>query len=410
VLRPASDGIRIVKAGGTLPTVVVLGTTQTLAWASSYYLPAVLADVVAHDVGVSTSWFFGTFSASLLISAFIGPRVGRRIDAVGGRGVLAASNLTLAAGLVLLALAHGSAMLVLAWIALGFGMGLGLYDSAFATLGRIYGTAARKPITGITLIAGFASTVGWPLTAWGATSFGWREACLGWAALHILLGLPLNLFLLPRPPAAAAQAGASNKPVPIDRPMVLLATAFASGWIVTAAMAAHFPRLLEAAGASTTQAIAAAALIGPAQVAARLLEASFLSRFHPLVSARLAAITHPIGAAIIGVAGGGIVASVFAVLHGAGNGVLTIARGTVPLALFGPENYGYRLGLIGAPARLLQAGAPFAFSLLIDHLGTGALFVSSALSGVALVALCLVSIPRAAAEPLPAPAAGQDGS
>ena len=175
--------------------------------------------------------------------------------------------------------------------------------------------------------------------------------------------------------------------------MVLLAFAFAAAWIVTAAMAAHFPRIMEAAGASATQAIAAGALIGPAQVGARMLEAGFLSRYHALVAARLATLTHPVGVAVLALAGGGVAAGAFAVLHGAGNGVITIARGTVPLAIYGPENYGYRLGLIGAPARLLQAGAPLAFSLLIDRLGAGVLAISAALSLSACVALLLVRAP-----------------
>lgn len=379
----------------TLPTVIVLGTTQTLAWASSYYLAAVLGDVIARDTGVSTQWFFAAFSASLLISAFLGPRVGRRIDAVGGNGVLAASNVTFATGLVLMALAKGPVLLCLAWAALGLGMSMGLYDAAFATLGRIYGKDARKPITGITLIAGFASTVGWPLTAWGIAALGWRETCLAWAAVHVLFGLPMNLFLLPKPRITAADKKVQDQPVPIDRTMVLLATAFAMAWVVTAGMAAHFPRILEAAGATTTEAIAASALIGPAQVAARVFEASVLARFHPLVSARLAMITHPIGALVVALAGGGFIASAFAILHGLGNGIVTIARGTVPLALFGPQNYGYRLGIIGAPARILQAGAPLVFALLIDRYGAGVLVVSAALMVGALLALLLLRVPRA---------------
>lgn len=378
----------------TLPTVIVLGTTQTLAWASSYYLAAVLGDVIARDTGVSTQWFFAAFSASLLISAFLGPRVGRRIDAVGGNGVLAASNVTFATGLVLMALARGPVLLCLAWAALGLGMAMGLYDAAFATLGRIYGKDARKPITGITLIAGFASTVGWPLTAWGIAALGWRETCLAWAAVHLLFGLPMNLFLLPRPKISPTDKRTQDQPVPIDRTMVLLATAFAMAWVVTAGMAAHFPRILEAAGATTTEAIAASALIGPAQVAARVFEASVLARFHPLVSARLAMITHPIGALVVALAGGGFIASAFAILHGLGNGIVTIARGTVPLALFGPRNYGYRLGIIGAPARILQAGAPLVFALLIERYGAGVLVVSTALMAGALLALLLLRVPR----------------
>jgi predicted MFS family arabinose efflux permease len=380
-----------VKSGRQLPTVVVLGTTQTLAWASSYYIPAILADGIARDLGVSSTWVFGVFSASLLISAVIGPRVGRQIDLMGGRGVLAVSNLVLAAGLVVLGLAGSVPTLSLAWIILGFGMGLGLYDSAFAALGRIYGADARRAITGITLIAGFASTVGWPLTAWGAAELGWRNTCFAWAAAHIVLGLPLNWLALPRTNRAQSLTpAAAAGDVRLDRPMVLLAFAFAAAWVVAAAMAAHLPRLLEAAGASAAQAIIAGALIGPSQVAARLVEAGFLSRFHPLVSARLAAITHPIGAAVVAVSGAAHVSGLFAILHGSGNGVLTIARGTVPLAIFGPDNYGYRLGLLGAPARIAQAGAPLAFGFLIERFGAGALAFSSALSLAALAALFLV--------------------
>jgi hypothetical protein len=171
--------------------------------------------------------------------------------------------------------------------------------------------------------------------------------------------------------------------------MVLLAFALAAAWSVTGAMAAHFPRILEAAGATSVQAIAAGALIGPAQVAARMVEAALLSRYHPLASARLACITHPIGAAIVALAGGGA-AGVFAVFHGAGNGILTIARGTLPLAIFGPQNYAYRLGIIGAPARMAQAAAPLAFGLLLDSMGAKILLVSSALSLTALAALLMV--------------------
>jgi predicted MFS family arabinose efflux permease len=377
-------------SGRQLSIVLALGTTQTLAWASSYYLPAILADPIAHDLGVSSNWIFAAFSASLVISALLGPRVGRRIDLVGGRRVLSISNLTLAAGLAVLGFTHSIAVLVIAWLLLGVGMGFGLYDAAFGALGRIYGNAARGAITGITLIAGFASTVGWPLTALGLESIGWRDTCFAWAAAHILVGLPINFFMMPPVKGAKAVVEASAKPhIPIDRTMILLAFAFAAAWSVTGAMAAHFPRILEAAGATSLQAVAAGALIGPAQVAARIVEASLLSRYHPLVSTRLACVMHPIGAVIVAIVGGGA-ASAFAIFHGAGNGVLTIARGTLPLAIFGPQNYAYRLGILGAPARMAQAAAPLAFGLLIDAMGSRILIVSSALSLAALVALMML--------------------
>src|SRR3982074_3507561 len=269
--------------GRQLPIILALGTTQTLAWASSYYLPAILADPIGRDLGVSSKWIFAAFSASLVISALLGPRVGRQIDLVGGRSVLSISNVTLAAGLALLRASYSIPVLVVAWLLLGVGMGFGLYDAAFGALGRIYGDAARRSITGITLIAGFASTVGWPLSAWGLETIGWRNTCLAWAAAHILIGLPINMLLLPAgqgaKAAGAAARAAVNPPLPIDRTMILLAFVFAAAWTVTGAMAAHLPRIMEAAGATTAQAVFAGAPVGPAPVAARIFEARFLSRF-----------------------------------------------------------------------------------------------------------------------------------
>lgn len=371
--------------------MLVLGSTQTLAWASSYYLPAILGDAIAASLGIPPPWVFGAFSVSLLLAAMLGPRVGRTIDRFGGRGVLAASNLLFAAGLSALGLAQGPTTLATAWALLGVGMGLGLYDAAFAALGRIYGEQARRSITGITLLAGFASTIGWPLSAWGLAHFGWRETCFAWAAAHLFIGLPLNLFLLPRVSAGHEHNGSEKPHVPMDRNMWLLGLAFALAWTVTGAMAAHLPRLLESAGATAEQAIVAGMLIGPAQVAARILEASLMARSHPLLSARLSTITHPAGAALLAIFSGGIPAMAFAALHGFGNGILTIARGTVPLAIYGPKNYGYRLGLLGAPARIAQAIAPLAFVFLVDAIGARTLIVSSALSLLALVCLAFVA-------------------
>ena len=374
-----------------LAVILVLGTTQTLAWASSFYLPAILGDRIAEDLEMSSTWFFAVFSAALVVSALVGPRVGRTVDTVGGREVLAVSNVVLAAGLAILAFAHSQLMLWSAWMVLGLGMGIGLYDTAFAALGRIYGSEARSAITGITLLAGFASTVGWPLTAWGASELGWRETCLAWAATHIVVGLPLNL-LLPKSTRVATADEAVTPHISLDRPMIVLGLAFAASWAVVTAMAVHLPRLLEAAGASTVQAVAAGALIGPSQVGARVLEASFMKRFHPMVSARLSVALHPIGAAVLALFGAAAASAPFTVLHGSGSGILTIARGTVPLAIFGVENYGYRLGLLGVPTRVATAAAPLLFGLLIDKYGAGALVFSSAVSIAAFAGLCSLRI------------------
>jgi MFS family permease len=367
--------------------VAALGITQTLAWGSSYYLPAILAEPIAEGLGVSRALVFGVFSGSLLLSALLGPAVGRAIDNRGGRGVLVLSNVVLAAGLVLLAFAHGVVGLAMAWSVLGVGMALGLYDSAFATLAGLYGRAARGPITGITLIAGFASTIGWPLSAFLDAILGWRGTCLTWAALHLLIGLPLNRLLIPRaaPPERTAEPEVSTPASPRGT-MTILAFVFAATWFVTGAMAAHMPRLLEIAGATSTAAIAAAALVGPAQVAARLVEFGALRWMSPLVSARIAAALHPLGAGILAAFGAPAIMA-FALFHGAGNGLLTIAKGTLPLAIFGPVGYGLRSGVLAAPARAAQAASPLIFGLLIDWLGVGALAISSGLSIAALLAL-----------------------
>ena len=379
---------------GSRRVVIALGSAQTLAWASSYYLPAILAAPMAADLGIPASWVFGGFSAAMLLSALLGPAAGRAIDLRGGRDVLTLSNLIFAAGLVLMALAQGPALMALAWLVVGVGMSMGLYDAAFATLAGLYGRAARTPITGITLIAGFASTVGWPLSAIMEDALGWRGACLGWAALHLVLGLPLNRLLVPpAPPPEKQQAAAAGEAVPAPRwAMPILAFVFAATWTVAGAMAAHLPTMLQAAGATPALAVLAAALIGPAQVAARVLEFVLVRHIQPITTARLASLGHPLGVAVL-LLGGGLAAPVFAVLHGMGNGVMTIVKGTLPLAVFGPVGYGARQGLLTAPSRFLQALAPFAFGLLLERAGVGvALAVTSGLTFSAFLALLALRV------------------
>lgn len=367
--------------------VTALGIAQTIGWASSYYIPAVLAAPMAASFDRSPVWVFGAFSMAMVVSATIGPWAGARIDRIGGRGVLMVSNLVFATGLALLALAPSVSVLFAGWAIIGLGMGLGLYEAAFASLAGIYGKEARGPITGITLIAGFASTVGWPLSGLMLATWGWREACLGWALIHLFLALPLNAAL-PRGSQKidAPKAAMAERPPPPRHAMWLLAFVFAATWFNSTAMAAHLPGLLQAAGASTAVAIAAGALIGPAQVAARVLEFGLLRRFHPLASARLAASAHPL-AAISLMAFGAPAAYAFALLHGAGNGILTIAKGTLPLALFGPSGYGARLGWLNAPARVLQAAAPLVFGLALATWGLNAIWLTAGIGLLAMAAL-----------------------
>jgi MFS family permease len=379
--------------------VAVLGTTQTLAWASSFYLPAILAVPIAQALGIAPTLFFGLFSGALLLSAATAPLVGQLIDRHGGRAVLAISNLVLSAGLALLGLAQGVASLTVAWIVLGIGMAMGLYDPAFAALTRLYGRAARAPITGITLIAGFASTIGWPASAWFEHEFGWREACLIWAALNLLVAMPLNWWAIPPAPPLRGASETDRDTVEPEVPrgaMAILAFFFSATRFVSGAFSAHLPGLLQGAGATETAAIAAGALVGPAQVGARLVEFGFLRSFHPLVSARIAALLHPIGAGCL-VVFGPVAAPVFAVFHGAGNGMITIAKGTLPLAIFGPTGYGLRNGLLSVPTRIAEASAPLLFGLLLDRVGVNAVLVSAGLCLAAFASLLLLRVRPAAA-------------
>jgi len=372
-----------------LRIVLALGSAQTLAWGSTYYLPAILAEPMASELGISTGNVFAAFSLALIVTAVLGPLSGKRIDHHGGRDVLALSSIVFAVGLAMLGLANGPLMLWAGWLVIGIGMALGLYESAFSTLAGIYGRDARGAITGITLLAGFASTVCWPISGWLNAEFGWRATCLTWAGAHLLLGLPLNRLLIPvgvQPAPTAAEQAQTNDRSGAGLTMALLAFVFAATWFTSTAMAAHLPRLLLESGLSAAAAIGIAALVGPAQVGARCLEFVLLQRFHPLISARLAAIAHPIGAAGVMLVGAPATTA-FVLLHGGGNGILTIAKGTLPLAIFGPHGYGLRQGLLMVPARFAQAFSPLVFALLIDDFGTRALWLSAALGVLAYAAL-----------------------
>lgn len=376
---------------------VLLGIAQTLSWASSYYLLAVLAKPISQSTSTSYSLVFGAFSAALLVAAAVGPIAGRLIDRFGGRSVLLASNMVFACGLLMLSQATQTMHIFVAWAFMGVAMGSGLYEAAFASVVHLYGQDARPAITGITLFAGFASTVGWPLSSYLEGLYDWRAVCMFWAALHLLLGLPLNALLSrakPNPrevfeeqkPPGAVPEGASNAGISLKRTAYLMAYVFAASWFISTAMASHLPQILQASGATLAASIAAAALVGPAQVAGRLVEYSFLKKAHPLLSARLAILAHPLAAVCLGLAGASA-ASVFAILHGLGNGILTIAIGTLPLKVFGSQGYGQRQGWLMVPARIVQAGSPFLFGLAVANWGSQALWLSSVLAISAFAAL-----------------------
>lgn len=378
---------------------ISLGVTQTIGFAGSFYLPAILAAPMADDLRLSPAAVFAGVSGALLLHAFLSARIGRWVDKVGGRVPLAVASCVLGAGLVILAASASALQMYLAWAILGLGMALGLYDVAFAALVGWYRQAARPAITGVTLIAGFASTIGWPLTAWLEAEFGWRAACLAWAALHVGVALPLHLGLPRRPgldaPADAPATPERHEPSAAGQtlPMILLAIAFTAFGVIASAISAHLPPLLTGLGVAATAAVAAGALIGPAQVAARLGEHVLMRNVHPLTSARVAALLFPAGAVAALVFGSGM-APLLAILYGCGNGLYTIARGTLPLTLFGADGYGARLGLISMPSRFVGAVTPWLIAGLATASPRNALELLMAVGLVGFAALIALRAQR----------------
>lgn len=376
--------------------VSVVGIAQTIAWASTYYLPAVLAAPIARDFGLRSSDLFGLFSLSLIVAALAGPFAGRLIDRVGGKPVLGGTSILFAVCLVLMSNATTVWHLVLAWLGIGVGIASGLYEAAFATVVRLYGQQARSSITGITLIAGFASTLGWPLTSYLEATYDWRMACIIWAALNALVCLPLY-GCLPKEPRVEVplktKKSTEHKAKKNDARIWLLSFMFAATGFSSVAMAAHLPGLLQATGISTASAILVGMLIGPAQVGARLLEFALLKKLKPVVSAKLAVAMHPLGALLLLIFGAPM-AMIFGVLHGAGNGMLTIVKGALPLDIFGANGYGERQGILMAPARIAQALAPWLFGLVVADWGASALYLTALFGVLSLVSLQLLSSQR----------------
>lgn len=389
-----------------LRVIPVLGVTQILAWGSTYYLLAVLAQPIAGDTGWSLAWVVGGLSLGLLVAGLVSPRVGDGIQRHGGRPVLAASALLLAIGLAGLAAAPSLPVYIAAWLVLGAGMGAGLYDAAFATLGRLYQVRARTAIATLTLFGGFASTLCWPLSALLVSELGWRGTCLVYAAIHLGILLPLYLFALPaepkqlpapRPALPDRRRPRNPSPLPPGATAVflLLAAAITLAAMISTVVSVHLLSLLQARDIALAAAVALGALVGPAQVGARAVE-MLISRFHHPIWTKLASalfVAVGIGALWAGLP----VVSAALVFYGAGIGIESIARGTLPLALFGGERYAAIMGRIAMPSLIAQAAAPSLGALLMDRLGADdalAVLFAMAVANVALVVALQVLLAR----------------
>lgn len=381
-------------AGGAGRGVIAaLGVVQILTWGSSFYLLTVLAGPIAADTGWPLQWIVGSLCVGLLVAGLVSPKVGALIAARGGRPVLAGGCVLLACGLALLALAQGPIVFALGWCIAGAGMAASLYDAAFAALGRLYGAGARRAITLLTLWGGFASTVCWPITAFLDAHLGWRATCLVYAGLHLGLSMPLVLAFVPKV-AHREESGGPTRVTPVtlggrERLAFLL-----MGGIVTcigtiaSAMSVQVLALLQSRGLSLAEAVALGTLVGPSQVLARVVEQMSGGRHHPLWTMIWAVALMGLGLVLL--AAGFPIVAVALVAYGAGNGIFSIAKGTVPLAVLGAERYPVLAGRLARPALLAQALAPLGAAQLLTAGGAGA--VLAALVALWLAAAVLLAL------------------
>jgi predicted MFS family arabinose efflux permease len=384
---PETPDAPAAPSSGKRLTVSVLGALQILSWGSTFYLPAVLAGPIARDTAWPYDQVVAGLSLGLLVAGLVSPRVGGLIAVHGGRPVLAAAATLLALGLATVGTAQNLFLYFAGWTVIGIGMGAGLYDAAFATLGAIYGQEARGPITGVTLFGGFASTVCWPFSAFLVETLGWRYACLAYAAIHLGVAMPLCLAALPRGRRMQEDETPILRTAALARGEALLFWMLATVLTVAAAIlslvGAHLVTFLQARGLELSVAVALGMLIGPSQVGARLVEVFAGNRYHPIWT-MIASVSLVALGAVLFLAGQEVYALAI-ILYGCGNGIGSIAKGTLPLALFGPARYPVLVGRLALPILCAMAVAPYLGAVAIRQ-GGGGLFLAI------LIALTIVNV------------------
>ncbi|OCW55937.1 MFS transporter [Hoeflea olei] len=385
-----------------LPSTIGLGVTMTIGYGTLYYSFAVLAPQISLEFGWEQSFVFAIFSIGLLAGAVSAPIVGSMIDRFGARWVMSAGSLAAGATLALMAVMQTAWQFTALALAAEFVAIAVQYDAGFAALAQRYGRNARAEITLVTLIAGFASTIFWPLVQWLLTQMSWREVYLVLAAMNLMIALPIHLTMpkgrqTPPESLAGARSPAAPRfaiPPAGPRPMILMGVSLASGGFVVSAVGASLLILLDDIGFATATATLAASCIGPSQVGARLFEYARRSRFSPPATAIIAASVMLLGLVLLGatlIAPVAALVFAFAVMYGAGQGLTSIVRGMLPLHYFGPEGYGRRTGKLTGFRMVLSAAAPFTIIALNERAGTaaaiGCLVALSLLSMLALLAL-----------------------
>ncbi len=361
--------------------VAALSASQLIGWGVTFYTVGVFGDRIVADTGWSRGLVHGGFSLALLVMGFASPTIGRAIDRAGGRRVMAVGSLAGALGLVALATAHTLPHWFAAWVVLGIAMRMTLYDACFAALVRIDPATARRAITTVTLSGGLASTVFWFVGEMLAQHLGWRGATLVFAGFA-LLTLPLHLAIPTVADTAATPVGtvpapARALPPPLAatpeesrRAAILFGIVAVATSVLASALAAHLIPLMVALGMALPVAVTVSSLRGVGQSAARFAEFASGGRMHPLDLTLFACALLPASLAFAPFSGLGIApALIFSIAGGGANGLVTIARGAVPLVLFDPKSYGTVTGRIGAPAFWFSALAPFVVALVLDHGG-----------------------------------------
>ncbi|PTM42905.1 MFS transporter [Bosea sp. 124] len=385
---------------GDLPLILALGVTQVIGYGALYYAFAVLAPRITASFGWAPEWTYGGFAAGLLAAGLVAPAAGRLIDSYGTRLVMSTGSALAGLALFALAEARGPISYFAAMIVLEAVATMVLYDAAFAALTQARGAGARRSISQLTLIGGFASTLFWPLTTVLLDQFDWREIYRIYAVLQFALCVPLHLFLLPgrvHPAAHAAPAGPTGQVTTSDylhgdarrSAFLLLALAFSLQGFVVSAMSVHMLTMLQGLGLSAAVAVGIGAMVGPSQVAGRLVEMLFGTALQPVTTAWVSALLMPLGFMLLLVGGmTATLAGLFAIAYGISMGLSSIVRGTVPLQLFGPAGYGAMLGKLSAPGLAIKAAAPLAFAVLIERAGqVPSMLLLIAFSGMAALAL-----------------------
>ena len=370
--------------------VYALGVAQIISWGSVYYAIGVLGPQMARELGLSNLLVFGAFTSGLVVSGLVSPTVGRTIDRRGGRFVLSLGSILSAAALALLGASWNAASVVAGWLLAGVAMATSLYDPAFATLSQNKSIDYRRSVTLLTLLGALASTAFWPLAHGISQGFGWRAAWLTFAALELLVCLPLHLAFVPRS-AGPAPASAASGPIDHRRQggaVAWLSAALALLSFTFTGCIVNLIALLEASGLTQAQAVSLSMLMGPMQVLSRVAELRLAKHFSavtlgylPFALALLALVL------LLGASRAAVLAVLFVAVLGWGNGILTIARGTVPRELFGAERLGELLGRLARVsifARALgPASLPAMAALAIPVTGRLFALVAVALAGVA---------------------------